>query len=354
MKKQTLRLIAMFFATTFIVSCSSNSESGSIGDEKLAAEQNASEENIIPVASLENGLLINGATKKTGTPPAPNSNIDFTIGTDNGTGFQKSGIKIKFSATDDVKGAYIRFKDVDGNATTSYFDVPATSFGYRGTTKIKKEVLFHATEKSTENRAITVNFKDVIPPGKFCYDICIYDSANNVSQIETVCVTIESWGGNAAMVGNWSLDRIENTEDLEEIECTGGGKVSFYYENEIISRDVVLSFKDNGAYNDEVKTVSKHLNYSETVNTCSLVYEPEEREEFARTGNWAFNEEEKELTIVMFKYDDLIDAQNSEEYEFGDSVFSGITLKEITGSTMILEEEIGSGDKKITYYFKRI
>lgn len=355
MKKQTLKFIAMSFAITVLASCSSNSISGSIGDEKLAAEQNASEDNKVSVANLEKGLLIDGAVKKTGTPPAPNNNIDFTLSGDNKTGFQKAGIKIKFSGIDDVQGAYIRFKDVDGNPTTNYFDVPATSFGYKGSSKKKKDVFFHSSKSKANTRAITVNFTDVIPPGTFCYDICIYDNANNVSQIETVCVTIESWGGNAAMVGDWHMESYTDSKiETQELSCVNGGSVIIETEEKVVSTDITFSLKDNGAYSDLVKREFNSLNYDETINTCSVVFGDLEKDDFKRTGNWAFNEDKNELTIVMFKYEDLLDANNSEEYEFGTSFFSGIKLKEITEDTMILEEEVENAGRTFTYFFKRI
>lgn len=343
-----------------LVSCSSDDLINQKGDPAIAAQQNATEANKISAATLEQGTLITGATKLTGNPPAPNGSVDFELNINETTGIQKNGVDIKFSSSSDIAGAYIRFKDVDGNATASYFNVPATTFGNRVSGKKLLENnsrinnSFNANEKS-----INVDFTDVIPAGKFCYDICIYDNANNISAIQTVCVTVEAWGGNAGLVGDWIYMGSSEDSREENLNCTNGGTINAL-SSKIINRDISLSFNQDGTYKDYAKQEYFELDGDQTMNLCTLIYNSEAyKGEFKRTGNWAYDQRNNQLSIVMFVYQDILKPADSYEKEHGELITDALTIKELTSDNLVIEENINISvgnvniSRSIVYNFKR-
>jgi hypothetical protein len=359
MKKISVALNVLLLCV--LVSCSNDDKLSASGDEQVAIEQNASENVNTPVSALENGIIINGATKKNGNPPSPNSDLDFTIAATEKTGFQKSGFQIEFSSNADIAGAYVRFKDADGNGTSSYFDIPASSFGTKYAKKksfIKNGVFqtkLNVANKAAKNlsNTIDVNLKSTVPAGVFCYDICLYDSQNNISSIQTVCVTIEAWGGNAKLVGKWKLNLISDNDGSFDIDCANGGTVSVTDVN-LLKEDIFVYFNEDGTYDDSQSGEVATLDYNATVESCSQVYLQEtEKINQERYGNWAFEEEANELTIVVFELKDLLDPDYSEMFEFGERVFNGLYIKELTNTKLVIEEVYDSSSK-ITYEFSRL
>lgn len=359
MKKFSIALSALFLCIS--ISCNDDNNVSGSGSQEVADQQNALEDNKTDVATLENGIIIDGATKESGNPPSPNSNLDFNISNNSQKGFQSSGFDIKFSSNADVAGAYIRFKDVDGNATSDYFNVPASSFGASFSNKgsfansaiIDKKIESTSLVSKNSESVINVDLKTTVPAGEFCYDICIYDNQNNVSTIETVCVTIEAWGGNAQLVGKWRLEEITDFDDTFDIDCNNGGTINVS-ESNIISQDILVYFNEDGSYNDSQKGETGILDYNASVETCTVVYTPDtEKMDEERFGNWAFEEDDNRITIVLFSIKDLLDSNNSVDYEFGDKFFDGLFIKEITDTKLVIEEVSPFGFE-VTYVFKRI
>ena len=359
MKKFSIALSALFLCIT--ISCNDDNNISGSGNQEVADQQNALEDNKTDVTILESGIIINGATKNSGNPPSPNSNLDFNITSDSQKGFQSSGFDIKFSSNADVAGAYIRFKDVDGNVTADYFDVPASSFGtsfsnkgsFANSSIINKKIESTTLVNKNSETVINVDLKTTVPAGEFCYDICLYDSQNNVSTIETVCVTIEAWGGNAQLVGKWKLEEITDIDDTFDIDCNNGGTINVL-ESNIISQDILVYFNEDGSYNDSQKGETVYLDYSASAETCTVVYSTDsEKMDEERYGNWAFDEDDNRITIVLFSIKDLLDSNNSVDYEFGDKFFDGLFIKEITETKLVIEEVSPFGFE-VTYVFKRV
>lgn len=359
MKKFSIALSALFLCIT--ISCNDDNNISGSGNQEVADQQNALEDNKTDVTILESGIIINGATNNSGNPPSPNSNLDFNITSNSQKGFQSSGFDIKFSSNADVAGAYIRFKDVDGNVTADYFDVPASSFGtsfsnkgsFANSSIINKKIESTTLVNKNSETVINVDLKTTVPAGEFCYDICLYDSQNNVSTIETVCVTIEAWGGNAQLVGKWKLEEITDIDDTFDIDCNNGGTINVL-ESNIISQDILVYFNEDGSYNDSQKGETVYLDYSASAETCTVVYSTDsEKMDEERYGNWAFDEDDNRITIVLFSIKDLLDSNNSVDYEFGDKFFDGLFIKEITETKLVIEEVSPFGFE-VTYVFKRV
>ncbi|MDB2385147.1 hypothetical protein N9V96_01610 [Polaribacter sp.] len=264
MKNFKLFIIPLTISLLFFSHCSKD-EGSTIGeDEALALEQNASEDLKITLATLSSGVTINGSTKETGIAPAPNSDLDFQLNTSATEAFQSSGFSVEFSSSDNIAGAYILLKDIDGNTADSYFDVTqlyAKNVNKKGTTKsVLGKTKTNVQAKNDYENEIAIDFGDNVPAGQFCYDICLYDYSNNISQIQTVCVTVEFWGGNAAIVGEWVFDKTvpDFTEETEEIQCDNNQTFEAVYyleENEKIS----ITFFEDGSYLDKYYSEDKYF-----------------------------------------------------------------------------------------------
>ena len=359
MKKINSLLLIAIVAITYLVSSCSNDEDNNPsnqGNEQLANEQNTTEETKIPTSTLETGIEIEGATKETGTLPSSNSNLNFDLNTDLTEAFQGSGLRIEFSSTESIAGAYIQFKDVDGNAASNYFDVSSSSFNRdngRLARKAKplKRSLSNARVAQNFNDQIEVDFGSNVPAGQFCYDICLYDASNNVSQIQTVCVAVEAWGGNASIVGEWIFERAEPADDdTETINCTNGQTIEVDFEQNI-EEEITFTLNENGTYFHIFDVEGGiELDYSATVSNCTATYKDVEQVKDKYSGNWAYNEENQTLTIIDFKYEDLLDASNNEEYEDGLLFFEGVKAEVISGQLVLSETDDGETYK---FYFNR-
>lgn len=345
----------------FFQSCSSDSSGGNNGNKELADQQNATEERKIPLSEIESGVSIDGATTLTGTPPAPTNNLDFQINTQTQEAFQKSGFRISFNSTDAISGAYLLLQDVDGNKSGSYYQIPSSALTSKQT-KTKK----HSKHAKTSNEnsltddafEIEVDFDTTIEPGQFCYEICLFDANGNISSIQKICVEVEAWGGNSDIVGQWVFDRyggdaVEDDNNSTTLDCTNGGSVTANdYEDEFYW-EVVLN--QDGTYYELYNGTESYLDYNETRDTCSAVYEDEDYDE-KYSGNWAYNEDKQTLTVIDFKYEDFLDASNNEEYPDGNVYFSSIeTTARVVSGELVITETYTEGLETYTdiYFFKR-
>lgn len=313
-----------------------------VGNENLAVEQNLSEDSAIELSLLEEGVKVQGAQAITGTPPTPNSNIDFSLNESASKAFQKNGINISFNSTANVAGAYIQFKDVNDNATGNYFDVPESSFtfgdsGRKVIKRSKKKTSRKQLKNLTENN-IVVDFEDIIPAGEFCFDICIYDAENNISQIIERCVTVEAWGGNASIVGEWVLESESEDNVIEAVQdsigdnelsvpnfqpenntfsffCDNGNEIEITQPNDTEVHTLVLN--SDGSYYETYIGNNINLDDIKTGETCEPTFVNDAFSD-RYFGNWAYDEDNEELTIVDFGYRDLTDASENEDYPDGE------------------------------------
>lgn len=236
----------------------------------------------------------------------------------------------------------------------SYLDVPLSAMSYYSGkfTETKKKNLFSKSAVSTrkdENTSINVDFSAQVPAGTFCYVICLYDAQGNISQPSEVCVTVESWGGNINLVGDWGYTKqVENghvviagEESCSEhmgqtLYCDSGitKEVTFINCTSIDALD--MTFKSDGTYTYYVDSVDKNLDYEASQASCELVY-LDNRYVYTSKGNWAFNEEESKLTLVEFEYsfteDGIVETEMNVE---GELVLEGKI--ELTANSFVLTE----------------
>ncbi len=357
---KTLFTLTIF--SILVYSCSSDDGNTNENDQ-LANEQNQLEEAPVPIANLNSDIFIEGASKNQGTPPAPNSNINLEIGSDKAEAFQSSGFNLKFSTSEtNIAGAYLLFKDSDNNNASDYFDIPVSSLqtnksvNTKGKKSLKKNLLSKSNSLIDGEYEIDVDFTDAFPPGKFCADLCIYDEQNNISQIVTVCIEVEAWGGNAAIAGEWIFDRYEDDAiEQTEVVCENEETLTVDYNlEEELAWTLVLS--EDGNYYETYKGFDKELNIEATRNSCTAVYENKDDEDIKYSGNWAYNEDKKTLTIIDFKFEDFLSPTNNITYENGSIYFDGenVTASIISGE-LVIKDTFTELDKTYTdtYIFKK-
>jgi hypothetical protein len=353
--------LALAVATFLIFSCSKDDSSETTGNTELANQQNQSEEASIPVANLNSGISIDGATKKTTAPPQSNSDINLAVNSNAIEGLLKSGFNLSFTSTEtDIAGAYLQFKDAEGNFSTNYFDIPLASLiqnkkvNTKSLITSKKSSLTKKTNLDENEYTIDVNFADSFPPGKFCGVLCIYDSANNISQPVTVCIEVEAWGGNAEIVGEWVLESSSDHDETTTIYCTNNQQIEVPYEK-TINEKINLKLLENGNFEVISGGEWKSLDYNASENSCSAMFEIDSyKYEDKTTGQWAYNEVTKKLTLVAFSYIDILDSQSNENYPNGDLVLEGVSSKIVNGKLIITDTYIDNGETITdTYTFKR-
>ena len=337
-------LLTSFGLALFFYSCSSDSSGDSGENKELADQQNETENRTIPLSELLSGISIDGASTNMGTPPASTNNIDFQINTTTQEAFQSNGFRISFNSNDSFSGAYILLQDSDGNKADSYFEIPLSAITTnKGTSPKKKSRKHSKTQKSnllTEDEfEIEVDFNNSIAPGQFCYEVCLYDDNNNISVIQTICVEIEAWGGNAEIVGEWVFDRFaEGGEDeLEDINCDNGVTISlpYYKENEVLT----LALNQDGSYYETLKGYDETLDSQATRSSCTATYSDRSDYDDKYSGNWAYNEDKETLTVIGFKYEDFLNPLNNEDYSDGLLYFDGdgVTAEVISGELVITD-----------------
>lgn len=320
----------------------SNDDDTADDTTSIALEQISSEITIVDGVAIQ------------GLPPQPSGNLDFQIATEDQSAYLGSGFLITISSDDTPTGAYILFKDANGNAAESYFDVnfaaekSAKRLGLRG-----KHGANNQTAKVVDNQVIEVTFTQNMPTGNFCYDICLYDNANNISQIVTRCVTVDEWGGDTNITGNWLFDReLENgvvlSNDAGEttVACNAGGTITVL-EEMIEKDDWFLSLQPGGDYYEEYDFLSYDLDDDKTAADCEAAYVTTENAYRDRyIGKWSYNA--SGLTIVDFAYEDLNNSANNETYESGELYFYEVEAEIIDGE-LVLSETVSFDNEDVTY-----
>ncbi|GGX07286.1 hypothetical protein [Aquimarina muelleri] len=353
MKKLNLLFTTVFLVSTFLLSCSSD-DNGNSGE---------SENNQISIEQITNGVTIAGAKLETGTPPSPTGLLNFEISKTEQDGFLNNGFNISFASTGQIKGAYIQFKDVNGNNSNGYYDVPKEAFGNSDGVKIssingKKKVSLRTKINGEGDLQINVDFKESVPVGKFCYAICIYDANGNISQVEEVCVQVNSWGGNSAIVGEWIFDR-EEPADIENgatttIECENGNTLTDVAYNMEEKDEWVFVLNEDGTYYETYDEKGKRLDAQASSLNCTAVYTETYEYKDKYSGNWSYDNEKKTITVVDFKYEDLINAAESEEYPDGSVYFEAAKIEIIAGE-LVITDSYNDGNITVTekIIFKR-
>ncbi|GGG40349.1 hypothetical protein GCM10011414_07320 [Croceivirga lutea] len=324
------------------------------GDDDNSDDDTTDDTTSIALEQISSEITIVDGTAVQGLPPQPNGSLDFQIATEDQSAYLGTGFLITVSSDDTPTGAYILFKDANGNAAESYFDVnfaaekSAKRLGLRG-----KHATTSQTAKMVDNQFIEVAFTQNMPTGNFCYDICLYDNANNISQIVTRCVTVDEWGGDTNITGNWLFDReLENgivlSNDAGEttVACNAGGSITVL-EEMIEKDDWFLSLQPGGDYYEEYDFLSYDLDVDKTAADCEAAYLTTEIAYKDRyIGKWSYNA--SGLTIVDFAYEDLNDSANNETFESGELYFYEVDAEIIDGE-LVLSETVSFEGEAVTY-----
>lgn len=293
------KILLSLSIVTLLFSCSSNdSDEPKNNNEDLNA------------VVVEKSITIQGATKKTGTPPASNGDLSFE--TKASVANIEEGFFIEIDTQDEIDGVYIQLLDENKNPVDNYIDVPATSFvntdgiiepnfGAGATNKTKKV--------DDDADLIDVDFGIDLAPGEFCYIICIYDEETGyVSAPTEICVTVIDWGGNNDFAGTWIpnpdeddnefIDScIEFNEFYPAIECNNGtefkpeGEICFDYLFE-------LDLEASGDFVYDIAWDYKTLDIASSEEQCTTVFE-NIKFDFSYHGKWSYDASSKILTLVL-------------------------------------------------------
>jgi|GEM_PF-7059465 len=295
------KLLLSLSIATFLFSCSSSDNNG---------DESKIDENLNTIA-VEKSIDIEGATKKTGTPPASNGDLSFS--TKASVANIEEGFFIEIDTQDDIDGAYIQLLDDKGNPTANYIDVPATSFissnevltpnfGTGGsTTKTRK------TDDDTD--LIDIDFTIDLSPGEFCYFICIYNEETGfVSAPTEICVTVIDWGGNNDFTGTWIPNPTDTDNEflntcisLNEfyptISCANGSE--FQPEGEICFNYIFeLDLEESGDFNYDISLENTSIDEAASADQCTTVFETT-MFSFSYIGKWSYDASSEVLTLVI-------------------------------------------------------
>ena len=352
MKTQFNFITLLFIGVLFFASCNKKEDSPAPSPDVIESDGSGSEDTKIPVSTLESGITVPGASKEKGMPPSPNSNLDFQLNTSRTQALQNSGLSIEFSSTDNIAGAYLLFKDSDGNPSDSYFDLPASSFDNSRLSlkEVNKKAIGARLSQADFENEVNVNFTSSVPAGKFCYDICLYDASNNISQIQTVCVTVESWGGNSTITGVWKFVKEEGNDYKDTIPCSSSGNVIAEFTNYLGGRDWTLVLNSDGSYYEQYNDSLQYLDYTLTEANCTATYDTAQKENVKYSGNWAYDDSDNTITIVDFKLENFVDPSENENYDNGEVYMDKAKAEIIDGQLVLTDDTDGDA---IKYFFTK-
>ena len=351
--------------------------------EEFENEAEQQEQTPLEANDVSNNVIIEGGTKQEGMPPTPNEAISLDISNTGKTAFLNEGFEIKLSSEAEIVGAYVQFKTNDGVVSDSYYDVNiATNTEFDIDSKSSKDFILQKKKvsslsaKDDEEITIDIDFNANIEPGTFCYVVCVYDGEGNISAPSEVCATVESWGGNASLVAEWSIVKTEDTYDgqttvrvLGEEDCTESGsfsttcneEVKTFYECETLEI-ADLTFNADGTYYYKDQSKRKELDTEATQEACEAVYYEDAitTDVYESRGNWAYVDDESRLTLVEYSYSEtengvLSESETLEPGE-GELIFDGEII--LDGNTFTVSEEFdndndGTIDESYTSYLEK-
>lgn len=363
---KTIFRTAAFAALLIASSCGKDSVDASIEQEQQAEllEQTPLEANIV-----SDNVLIEGATKENGMPPTPNEAIQFDASETSKMALLSEGFEVSLSSDAAIVGAYLQFKSNDGVAADSYYDINVEenegddAWGKSSKFSAKKRALSAKVEETTN---LDIDFSTAIAPGTFCYDICVYDADGNISAPQEICVTVESWGGNSAIIANWDLTKeVEtylgsavteivgeaNCGEETQYDCDQGGQFMASYSC-YLTDFATLVFNSDGTYEYNSKETDTILKTDESKASCEALYR-EELETYTSKGNWAYNQDEKNLVLVEYEYSEEYNGEvTNETFEPGSGELLYDGAVELEGNTLLIKAD-DTNDLQYYLYFEK-
>jgi hypothetical protein len=174
-----------------------------------------------------------------------------------------------------------------------------------------------------------------IQPGQFCMTYCAYDSLGNVSNPITVCISVLSFGGDAAssyLNATWHItgsstdttigwDPVFGVGDTmysqgycingHIVDSFGMGPVTYpAYIYSVTQSD--LTFASNGGLKFDYAEIYKEFNYASS--SCSNYVYNTMTDSDHMTGAWSYNSTTGKM-VLIFDFDDMGNA-DPEAYEY--------------------------------------
>ena len=381
-----------FVALLVISSCSIDEKIELIRQE-FSLPSSPAEEEAIDVDTLESGFVIEGASLQSGSIQS-NNLVSFSIDNEEQTAFQDLGFEIQMQVPSSYAGAMIQVLDSQDQPSQNYYDIPVSGRNSAQARTIStesseanlmhKNKSYYAQESYTTSARtatnadqdvnITVNFDESISAGSFCYNLYVYDTNQNISSPEKICVEVEEWGGVNDLIGDWQLTKFQDYVNGFDVGVTNIGNP--YYDNytrlcfdesqgaqsiqETFQVDaLVLTLEDNGNQNYYYDTKYKWLDFEYFYETCLTTYDIYTHES-SPSGKWAYDEEDNTLTLVNYVWEvaETINTNEASGYNYSDEVGLGFSLKLIGvgPNEIILEENIIQNNVvyRSEYYFSRL
>ncbi len=274
---------------------------------------------------VSNHVIIPGSTRAEGVPPASTGGIDLDVSESTRTAFLGEGFDITFTSNGNPIGAFVRFASPAGDFADEYFDV-SLSYGQAGVARLFGKNRNSATTARIGENKVNVDFGRQIPPGEFCYEIRVYDSQQNISEPEQVCVTVESWGGKQGMSGKWIMVKeekiIDGTTHVFELGsrgCIPYGIVCADGLNTVVGEDCYertraeVTINGDGTYVARFVGTDSWTDSYQSSQSCEPIVQEEDFDDTSQ-GNWAYVEGDERLTIVEYYYKKIVDGAILEEY----------------------------------------
>jgi hypothetical protein len=352
MKQTFLILVAIVSLATF--SCKKDKNDGNTNDNLPALDAN----------KVTDWLQVEGATKRTGNPPAPNGATAPKISiTDNkATGIVDDGFFGLFGTEGTYTGAYVKVKGAD-----TYLDIDLSSSAARKA----KQARIGKNQRTTEVDELDIFFglSDESVIGTFCYEICLYDEAGQVSNIVEICVTVNNVGGNDQLVGKWQYSKVQEYNSIgqlidEDIITYGEEyyeKCGEYYDVELGQYIYSDSFRvksyswiellSNGNYTDNYKDVLQ----GSIPAACSESSDdyPNNEDYDLYAGKWSYNPSTNKVIIIDQKdYEYYGSSQQVEDiYDIPEIYFDAI-LQSVNNTSLVLKQNFPDGSYEL-YTFKK-
>lgn len=359
---------ALFAAILVTVSC--GKETADTIADTFDEEVEQLENTVLDVDTISNNVIIEGGAKMEGAPPTPNGAISLDISDSGKSAFLGEGFDVSLGSDANLIGAYIQFKSKDGTVSDSYYDVNLEANStdlYDKSARRRREAKLNSFSTSkTDETVLDVDFNANIEPGEFCYVLCVYDNAGNISDPQEICLTVESWGGNNALVGAWKLTKEVDTaagvtvttaigeevcESYSTTQCADGGT---YQLGSCTTRDSMdLTINNDGTYEYDHRFSGRHVDPSLSDENCEAIYK--EDTEFATSaGKWAFIAEEDRLVLLEFAYEEGFDDQvYTGTYEIGQAYDFYNGQIQLESNTFIMTDESSEYDEVSSYYFEK-
>lgn len=364
---KTIFRTAAMAALLITASCGKDSADDAAIQQEQQAEQ--LEQTPLEANTVSDNVRIAGGTKEEGAPPTPNEAITLDVSGTSKMALLGEGFNVSLNSDANIVGAYLQFKANDGTAADSYYDIDVAANGLdskSGKLNFKSRKSNALVSKKEDETVLDVDFSSSIEPGTFCYEICVYDANGNISAPQEVCVTVESWGGNAAITGTWNLTKEEEIwqgnggtiltgeEDCTnpyDFTCDQGGQLSASFScYTVISASLV--FNPDGTYEFNSIDQNKVLAQEESKASCEAIYE-EEDETYSSKGNWAYDQDNENLVLVEYQYTEFYDGEtDSHTYAAGEAevLYDGETV--IEGNSLLIKVD-DTAELKYYLYFEK-